>query len=110
MGRPPALDARAEEEAALLLDVGVRQTVVARACGVSTRTIQRIAARHRRDAVEPSLEQLLASLPSPEQVLAEPSHPVRKRKRKRRPAWRDVADALETQFPQRWNPPGVDVD
>jgi hypothetical protein len=69
-----------------MVDAGVRQDVAARALGVSRRTVQRALARERAGRGLQTLDELLAAVPSLDEVLAAP--PRRRGRRRRSDSWR----------------------
>jgi hypothetical protein len=103
-GRPPALNEKAEQQLGLLLDCGVRQTIAARALGVSRRTVQRFEARRRRAAAPQTLEQLLDGMPTLNDVLAgldDTEQPPGRGASQPR-AWEATARMLASEHPERW--------
>jgi hypothetical protein len=100
-GRPRVLSPASESQLGALLDVGVRQEVAAVAVGCSLRTVQRYAARRRAASEPETLEELLASLPSVEEIVAGAPRPPRAARGRSR-GWRTAAAALERQYPERW--------
>jgi hypothetical protein len=108
-GRPTVITAKIDRQLEALLDAGVTQGVAASALGIGRRTVTRWVARRRRSPE--TLEELVASLPTVEELLAQPSRPPnRPRRNKGRPAWRDAAEALEAAYGRRWGVSGEDVD
>jgi hypothetical protein len=99
---------KVERQLDALLDV-VSQERAALAVGISRRSVQRYAARCRKEGEPQSLEQLLASLPTFEEIMADNGRrrppPPRRRRRSRERGWEKLAEMLETEAPQRWGSP-----
>jgi transcriptional regulator with XRE-family HTH domain len=111
VGRPPVITPRIETQLAALLDCGVTQERAALAVGVSRRTVQRFAAARRQEPEPQTLEELLAAMPTFEEVLADADRARAHARRSRRASerdWREVARMLEHDAPERWAPPVQD--
>jgi hypothetical protein len=107
VGRRTVITPKVERQLDALLDV-VPQERAALAVGISRRSVQRYAARRRKEAEPQTLDELLASLPSFEEITADDGRarpPARRRRRARARGWEEAARMLETQAPQRWGPP-----
>jgi hypothetical protein len=72
MARRSALNKVEERQLELLVEAGVTQEIAARALGVSRRTAQRALARLQAEREPETLEDLLASLPTIDEMLAAP--------------------------------------
>jgi len=106
MARTRVLSPEGERQLGLLVGAGVTVATAAGALGVSTRTAQRVLARQR--AEPETLEELIASLPTPEEALAAFSvalSPVRVSRRRRSGSWRTSAEWLEAERPESWSLP-----
>jgi hypothetical protein len=86
-----------EAQVVTLLDHGVERKVVAAVFGVSVRTASRAAALERARTRPQTLDELLRSLPTLDDVLAECERPSPgSRRSRRRPAWAEAAAQVET--------------
>jgi hypothetical protein len=101
MGRHRAITGARERELAALLDAGVTQQRAAELLGVGLRTVNRWAGERARSAgAGETLEEILAGIPSLEELLAGVERP--RRRRRRRTGWEEAAVRLEAEFPDRW--------
>jgi hypothetical protein len=97
MGRRRALSDEQEQTLVALVDrARIPVEVAGRALGVSRRTAQRALARQRAGREPATLAELLAELPSLDEVLelADLS-PPRRRRRRRPGSWQEAAEELE---------------
>jgi transcriptional regulator with XRE-family HTH domain len=112
VGRPRVIVGRTERQLEALLDAGVTQAASARALEVSRRTVSRwVAAERARAAGELTLEQLLAALEPPGDIVRALDEPPRRRRSQRRAnrEWVEAARRLQVDHPARWGaPPGAD--
>jgi transcriptional regulator with XRE-family HTH domain len=100
-GRPRALTAEQEHQLEHLVDAGIPHEHVARAMGVSRRTVARVLARRRAEREPQTLDELLASIETDSAaILAGP--PPSRAMRRRRHDWRASARFLEQNYPERW--------
>jgi hypothetical protein len=103
-GRPRALTAEQEHTLEQLVDAGIPHATVARAMGVSRRTVVRVLARRRAQREPQTLDELLASIETDAQaILAKP--PRSRATRRRGLDWRTSARFLELNYPKRWGGP-----
>jgi hypothetical protein len=107
VGRRSVITPTLAEQLAALLDCGVTQERAALAVGISRRTVQRFASRRKQHAEPQTLEQVLAEIPSLDQVIAagaraRPRPGARRKKRASESGWEQVARMLETDVPERW--------
>jgi transcriptional regulator with XRE-family HTH domain len=71
-GRPTVLTDHARKQLDRMLDARVNQDIAARGLGISRRTVSRYAAERRKPPPPPqTLEELLAELPTLDEILAE---------------------------------------
>jgi transcriptional regulator with XRE-family HTH domain len=105
VGRPTVITRRIEHQLAAMRDAGVTQERAAIACNVGRRTVQRWEARRRREPDPKTLEEVLASLPTFEEIVANTGPrrpPARRRQSSRERGWEKVARRLEAEAPERW--------
>ena len=103
-GRPTVVTPKIERELEVMLALGIRQEVAARALGISTRTVGRYVAE-RRPVNPETLDELLVEFAQPvplDELLDEPSPRPRRRTRRSGKKWREAARSLQTAAPERW--------
>jgi len=108
MARTRKLRPEGERQLGLLVGAGVTVAVAASAVGCSRRTAQRVLARQRAGCEPETLEEVLAALPTLQEVLASFSVApprVRAPRRRRSGGWRASAEWLEAERPESWSLP-----
>jgi transcriptional regulator with XRE-family HTH domain len=104
VGRPTVITRRIEEQLAAMRDAGVTQERAAIACNIGRRTVQRWEARRGREPEPQTLEEVLASLPTLEEIMADDRpRPLGRRRRSRKRDWQKAARMLEQEAPERWD-------
>lgn len=104
MARPTVLTPRVRGQLGALLDAGVTQQVAANALGISRRSVTRYVGGERGAGAPQTLAELIATLPTVEQVVADAERPQERRRRRRRAPkqWEEAAAFLAASAPERW--------